>query len=104
MCLTYKTTGLTGEPLPDLLATAKYQRQRASPPFFALYRFEPRLGFEPIRPSGRPAIRDAALFAERMQKIHAFCRTEILAAQARWEEQTNKTRKPARRYRPGEKV
>lgn len=73
-------------------------------PFFALYGFEPRLGFEPIRPGDRPATRDAALFAEQMQKIHDFCRTEMLAAQARWEEQTNKTRRPARRYRPGEKV
>jgi hypothetical protein len=73
-------------------------------PFFALYGFEPRFGFEPVRPDTRPATRDAALFAEQMQKIHDFCRTEILAAQARWEDQANKKRKPARRYQPGERV
>ena len=39
-----------------------------------------------------------------MRKIHDFCRTEIIAAQARWEEQVNQKRKPARRYQPGQKV
>ena len=73
-------------------------------PFFSLYGFESRFGFEPICSDSRPATRDAALFAEQMEKIHAFCRTEILAAQARWQEQTQHKRKPARRYCPGEKV
>jgi hypothetical protein len=94
----------------DWLASAEFagnsqvsETTRVSP-FFALYGFDPRMGFEPTRPGDRPATRDAALFAEQMRKIHDFCRTEILAAQARWEEQTNKKRTPARRYRPGEKV
>jgi hypothetical protein len=73
-------------------------------PFFALYGFEPRFGFEPIQPDLRPATRDANLFAEQMRKIMDFCRTEIIAAQARWEDYTNQSRKPARRYLPGQKV
>lgn len=94
----------------DWLASAEFagnsqvsETTRVSP-FFALYGFEPRFGFEPIRPDTRPATRDATLFAEQMKKIHDFCRAEILAAQARWEEHASKRRKPARRYRPGEKV
>jgi hypothetical protein len=39
-----------------------------------------------------------------MRKIMDFCRTEIIAAQARWEDYTNQSRKPARRYLPGQKV
>jgi hypothetical protein len=73
-------------------------------PFFALYGFEPRFGFEPIQPDLRPATRDANLFAEQMKKIMDFCRTKIIAAQARWEDYTNLSRKPARRYLPGQKV
>ena len=73
-------------------------------PFFVLYGFEPRFGFEPIQPDLRPATRDTNLFAEQMRKILDFCRTEIIAAQARWEDYTSLKRKPARRYLPGQKV
>ncbi|KAH0358938.1 hypothetical protein KCU65_g10168, partial [Aureobasidium melanogenum] len=73
-------------------------------PFFALYGFEPRFGFEPVLPDKRPATRDAALFAKQMQKIHEHCQTEIIAAHARWEDHVNKKRKPARKYLPGDKV
>ena len=51
-----------------------------------------------------PYATNAAQFAKQIEKIHAFCRTEIFATQARWQEQTQHKRKPARRYRPGEKV
>jgi hypothetical protein len=67
-------------------------------PFFALYGFEPRFGFEPIRPDARPAVRDAALFAEQMQKIHSFCHDKIVSAQAHWEDHINLRRKPAHYY------
>jgi hypothetical protein len=73
-------------------------------PFFAMYGFEPRFGFEPLQPDLRPATWDANLFAEQMKKIMDFCRTEIIAAQARWEDYTNLSRKPARCYLPGQKV
>ena len=73
-------------------------------PFFALYGFEPRMGFEPIAPDTRPATRDAALFAKQMETIHDFCQAEIRTTQARWEENAIKKRRPARRYQPGELV
>lgn len=94
----------------DWLASAEFagnsqvsETTRVSP-FFALYGFEPQFGFEPVQPDARPAVRDAALFADQMRRIHEYCKTEITAAQARWEDYTNLKRKPARRYRPGEKV
>jgi hypothetical protein len=49
-------------------------------PFFALYSFDPRIGFKPTRSRDRLTIRDAALFVEQIRKIYNFCRTEILAA------------------------
>ena len=40
-----------------------------SSPFFALYGFEPRMGFEPVQPDSEPATRDANSFAKSMQQI-----------------------------------
>lgn len=73
-------------------------------PFFAMYGFEPRMGFEPTTPDNRPAVRDAHAFAENMQKIWEHCRTEMLAAQGRQEHYKNKNRKPARQFREGQLV
>jgi hypothetical protein len=69
-----------------------------------MYRFELRFSFELLQPNLRPATQDANLFTKQMKKIMDFCRTKIIAAQARWEDYTNLSRKPARRYLLGQKV
>ena len=74
-------------------------------PFYANYSFHPRLGFEPILPPDtRPATRDAEAFAQKIKDITDFLRTEMTSAQARYEEQANRTRRPARRFREGQLV
>jgi transposase InsO family protein len=73
-------------------------------PFFALYGFHPRMGFEPIQPDKRPATRDAQAFADTMQKIWTFCQAEMTASQALHEKYANRSRKPARRFQLGQKV
>ncbi|KAG0160327.1 hypothetical protein PDIDSM_7854 [Penicillium digitatum] len=76
-------------------------------PSFSVLRelwFHPRIGFEPSQPASHPATRDAEKFATRMQELTEYIRAEILSAQARYEEQTNRHRAPARRYRPGQLV
>jgi len=91
-------------PSADFTGNSQPSESTKTSPFFALYGFEPRMGFEPIVPDSRPATRDAALFGKQMEVIYEFCRVEIRATQARWEEHANKKRKPARRYKPGETV
>lgn len=95
----------------EWLATAEFANNSAvsettrCSPFFALYGFEPRMGFEPIDLSdNRPAIRDATAFASVMEKIWDYCRTEIHAAQGKQEHYKSQGRKPARRFREGQLV
>lgn len=73
-------------------------------PFFANYGFHPRLGFEPVPHSDRPAARDAEKFATLMQTITEHLKTEMTASRARYEEQANRKRRPARRYQVGQLV
>ncbi|KAG0153766.1 hypothetical protein PDIDSM_2421 [Penicillium digitatum] len=82
------------------------QYLRAAPSFSVLRELwvPPRIGFEPSQPASHPATRDAEKFATRMQELTEYVRAEILSAQARYEEQTNRHRAPARRYRPGQLV
>lgn len=62
------------------------------------------MGFEPVPPASLPATLDAERFARRMQMITEFVRTEIVSAQARYEDQANRRRQPARRYHVGQYV
>ncbi|KAL9564024.1 hypothetical protein ACKAV7_011798 [Fusarium commune] len=74
-------------------------------PFFANYGFNPRMGFKPtITVRGTPATRDAEQFAQTMNEILEYLRSESIAAQARYEDQANRHRRPARRYREGDYV
>ncbi|KAH7459494.1 hypothetical protein FOMA001_g43 [Fusarium oxysporum f. sp. matthiolae] len=74
-------------------------------PFFANYGFNPRMGFEPtITVKGTPATRDAEKFAQKMNEILEYLRSESIAAQARYENQANRHRRPARHYREGDYV
>jgi len=75
-----------------------------SSPFFALYGFEPRMGFEPVQADSEPATRDANSFAKSMQQIQEYCRLEMTAAQARYDKSANRSRQPARRYNVGDLV
>ncbi|KAG0158396.1 hypothetical protein PDIDSM_5910 [Penicillium digitatum] len=85
-------------------ANAYWNNTSELSPFYANYGFHPRIGFEPSQPASHPATRDAEKFATRMQELTEYVRAEILSAQARYEEQTNRHRAPARRYRPGQLV
>lgn len=91
-------------PLAEFAANSTRSEATKVSPFFANYGFHPRMGFEPVQPVNRPAARDAKEFAQRMQNIIDYVRSEILAAQARYEEQANKYRRPARRYHVGQQV
>ncbi|KAG0161663.1 hypothetical protein PDIDSM_2095 [Penicillium digitatum] len=87
-------TGLNGSRWPNSLQTLITESTRVSP-FYANYGFHPRIGFEPSQPASHPATRDAEKFATRMQELTEYVRAEILSAQARYEEQTNRHRAPA---------
>ncbi|KAG0154528.1 hypothetical protein PDIDSM_96 [Penicillium digitatum] len=91
-------------PLAEFTANSHYSESTRVSPFYANYGFHPRIGFEPSQPASHPATRDAEKFATRMQELTEYIRAEILSAQARYEEQTNRHRAPARRYRPGQLV
>ncbi|KAF9881405.1 hypothetical protein CkaCkLH20_01555 [Colletotrichum karsti] len=77
-------------PLAEFAANDAVSETTGVTPFFANYGFHPRLGFEPVLPPDKPAACDAE--------------NEMLVARTRYEEQANKTRRPARRYQVGQKV
>lgn len=91
-------------PLAEFAANDTVSETTTVTPFFANYGFHPRLGFEPVQPGTKPAARDAEKFAAQMQEISDYLRTEMLAARARYEEQANRKRRPARRYQVGQEV
>ncbi|KAG2000728.1 hypothetical protein GB937_010896, partial [Aspergillus fischeri] len=62
------------------------------------------MGFEPVQPVNHPAARDAEAFAKTMQDVVDYVRAQIRVAQARYEEQMNRHRRPARRYHVGQLV
>lgn len=90
-------------PLAEFAANSARSESTHVSPFFANYGFHPRMGFEPVLPTNRPA-RDAEEFACRMELITEFVRTAITSAQARQEEQANRKRQPARRYQVSQYV
>ena len=72
--------------------------------FFANYGFHPCIGFEPVPVPDCPASQDAKEFARKMQAISDYVRSQMTSAQARYEEQSNKTRQPARQYKAGQYI
>ncbi|KAK7570621.1 hypothetical protein V3481_007378 [Fusarium oxysporum f. sp. vasinfectum] len=92
-------------PLAEFAANSLKSETTGMSPFFANYGFHPRMGFEPtVTVRGTPATRDAERFAQTMKEILEYLRSESTAAQARYEEQANRHRRPARRYREGDLV
>ena len=92
-------------PLAEFTANLHSSESTRLSPFFANYGFHPRVGFEPVRPANNlPATRDAESFARKMSDITDFLRSEMTAAQARQELQSNRHRTPARRFRLGQLV
>ncbi|KAG0161705.1 hypothetical protein PDIDSM_4973 [Penicillium digitatum] len=67
-------------PLAEFTANSHYPESTRVSPFYANYGFHPA------------------------SELTEYVRAEILSAQARYEEQTNRHRAPARRYRPGQLV
>lgn len=64
---------------------ARSETTRLSP-FMANYGFHPRMGFEPVETdSRRPPVRDAEKFASTMESILDHLKSEMTAAQARYE-------------------
>ncbi|OBS16093.1 hypothetical protein FPOA_27763 [Fusarium poae] len=92
-------------PLAEFAANSLKSETTGVSPFFANYGFHPRMGFEPtITVRGTPATRDAEQFAKTMNDILEHLRSESIAAQARYEAQANRHRRPARRYQVGDSV
>jgi hypothetical protein len=92
-------------PLAEFAANSLKSETTGMSPFFANYGFNPRMGFEPtITVKGTPATRDAEKFAQTMNEILEYLRSESIAAQARYETQANRHRRPARQYREGDHV
>jgi transposase InsO family protein len=91
-------------PLAEFATNSVQSETTHVSPFFANYGFHPRMGFEPVSPVSLPATLDAEKFARQMQAITEFVRTEIVSAQARYEDQANRRRQPARRYHVGQYV
>ena len=94
----------------EWLASAEFASNNAcsettrTSPFFALYGFNPRMGFEAVLPDQRPQTRDATQFAQTMKKIWEHCHAAMVTAQARYENQANKHRRPMRCYSEGQPV
>lgn len=92
-------------PLAEFASNLHFSESTGMSPFFANYGFNPRMGFEPVQAvDTRPATRDAELFAQKMKDIIDFLRAEMTSAQGRYEEQANRIRRPARRFREGQLV
>ncbi len=92
-------------PLAEFASNLHFSESTGMSPFFANYGFHPRMGFEPIQPTDtRPAARDAEVFAQKMNDVVDFLKAEMTSAQGRHEEQTNRYRTPARRFREGQLV
>ncbi|KEY63902.1 hypothetical protein S7711_10198 [Stachybotrys chartarum IBT 7711] len=91
---------------PGMLAyIERWSETTGASPFFANYAFHPRMGFEPtITVKADPPTRDAEQFIRKMNNILEHLRAETAAAQARYEEQANRHRRPARQYKLGELV
>ena len=78
-------------------------------PFFALYGTHPRMGVEPAKYTAVTAkqlqdVKSANDFADRMEALHQYLREQMTFAQARYEEQANKDRKPSPDYKVGDLV
>lgn len=80
-----------------LINTAGSESTRVSP-FFANYGFHPRLGFEPVELLNRPPARDAESFATRIEGILEYLKSKLTASRARYEDNANRDRRPARSY------
>jgi transposase InsO family protein len=92
-------------PLAEFAANSQKSETTGASPFFANYAFHPRMGFEPtITVKADPPTRDAEQFIQKMNNILEHLKAETAAAQARYEEQANRHRRPARQYKPGELV
>lgn len=92
-------------PLAEFAANSQKSETTRMSPFFANYGFHPRMGFEPITTDNTtPATRDATQFVKTMEEILEHLRSESNASQARYEEQANRRRRPARTYEPGDSV
>jgi hypothetical protein len=76
-------------PLAEFASNSVRSESTGTSPFFANYGFHPRMGFEPITASRRPAAQDAEKFAQKMEKITDYVRTAMKAAQCHGPELDN---------------
>lgn len=76
-------------------------------PFFANYGYNPRIGFEPrqiMAMSSLPSEVRADEYANHMEDLLDVLRTEMQAAQAKYEDDTNAHRLPAPTMKVGDQV
>jgi len=91
-------------PLAEFSANSLPSETTGVSPFFATFGFNPRIGVEPIDTTRQPENRNAEDFAADMSNITAHLQEAMLLSQGRYEENANKKRTTAPKYRVGQEV
>ena len=73
-------------------------------PFFATFGRDPRMSFDLDKAIENPEQARAHEVAESLQKIHELVRAEMTATQYRQSEAYDRTRRPAPKFEPGDRV
>ena len=89
-------------PLCEFAANNAASETTQVSPFFATFRTDPRMNFDLNQPIENPEQVRAHEAAANLRKIRDLVRAEITAAQFRYSEAYNKTRRPATKFEPGD--
>lgn len=93
--------------LAEFAANNAFSEPIQCSPFFANYGYDPRIGFEPRPPLARlslPAEINAHEYANHMEDILDVLKLEMAAAQAKYEDDANRSRTPAPTFKVGDLV
>ena len=91
-------------PLCEFAANKAVSETTQFSPFFANFGRDPRMNFDLDQPVENPEQAHAHEAAANLQKIHAFVKAEITAAQYRHTEAYDKGRRPTPRFEPCDRV
>ena len=90
--------------MPEIAANNQESETTQTTPFFAYTGHHPRCSFD-LSPSTRlPENTEALETATKLNEIHELVRAEIRYAQAKQQEDADRSRVPAPVYQPGDKV
>jgi hypothetical protein len=91
-------------PMAEFAANNQHSETTQTTPFLAYTGYHPRCSFD-LSPSGRTSENPTALeMATKLHEIHKIIRAEILYAQAKQQEDADKSRTPAPAYQIGDRV